>query len=82
MKLKYQITDIFEKFKDWTKTQSKNKIQVIKSDNGIECTSERFNRFCEDVGIKHQLTTPYTPQQNGVVEKKQDYDGDAKVLIS
>jgi hypothetical protein len=26
--------------------------------------------FCKDVGIKRELTTPYNPQQNGVVERK------------
>jgi transposase InsO family protein len=26
--------------------------------------------FCRDVGIKRELTTPYNPQQNGVVERK------------
>lgn len=25
--------------------------------------------FCNDSGIKHNTTTPYTPQQNGVVER-------------
>ena len=41
-------------------------IQTVRSDNGKEYTSETFNRFCEEAGIEHQLTTPYTPQQNGV----------------
>lgn len=45
-------------------------MQVIRSDNGTEYTSEKFNKFCEDAGIEHQHTTPYTPQQNGVVERK------------
>ena len=26
--------------------------------------------FCKDVRIKRELTTPYNPQQNGVVERK------------
>ena len=50
--------------------QSEYKIKVIRSDNGTEYTSEKFNKFWEDAGIDHQLTAPYTPQQNGVVEKK------------
>ncbi|KAH9657443.1 Integrase catalytic domain-containing protein [Citrus sinensis] len=45
-------------------------MQVISSDNGTKYTSEKFNKFCEDAGIEHQLTAPYTPQQNGVVERK------------
>lgn len=45
-------------------------MQMIRSNNGTEYTSEKFNKFCEDVGIEHQLTAPYTPHQNGVVERK------------
>jgi transposase InsO family protein len=29
-----------------------------------------MQEFVEDVGIKHQFSTPYTPQMNGVVERK------------
>ena len=70
MKFKSEVADIFWKFKAWAENQSKCKMQVIRSDNGTEYTSEKFNKFCEDAGIEHQLTTPYTPQQNGVVERK------------
>lgn len=31
---------------------------------------QRVNAFCDDMGIKRQLTAPYTPQQNGVVERR------------
>jgi hypothetical protein len=31
---------------------------------------EEIINFCRDVGIKRELTTPYNPQQNGVVERK------------
>ena len=35
------------------------KIQAI---NGKEYTSKTFNQFCEESGIHHQLTSPYTSQ--------------------
>ena len=37
--------------------------------NGGEYTSHAFNEFCKQ-GIRRQLTVPYTPQQNGVAERK------------
>ena len=56
MKLKFEVADIFRKFKAWVETQSGCKMQVIRSDNGKEYNFEKFNRFCEDPGIEHQLT--------------------------
>ncbi|KAL4020423.1 hypothetical protein IC575_019199 [Cucumis melo] len=49
------------------------KIQMVRSDNGKEYVSAEFDKFCEDSGIKHQLTAPYTPQQNGVSERRNRY---------
>jgi hypothetical protein len=45
-------------------------IKILRSDNGREYTLKEFVSFCRDVGIKRELTTPYNPQQNGVVERK------------
>ena len=45
-------------------------MKVIRSDNGTEYTSKKFNNFFQDTGIEHQLTSPYSPQQNGVMERK------------
>ena len=70
MRFKSEVVDIFWKFKAWVETQSKCKLQVIRSDNGSEYTCEKFNKFYEHVGIEHQLTTPYSPQQNGTSERK------------
>ena len=45
----------------------------MRSDNGKEYNLAEFNQFCENAGIEHQLTTPYTPQQNGVSERRNRY---------
>ena len=51
-------------------TQSGCKIQCLRSDNGKEYTSTKFNQFCEEAGIEHQLTASYTPKQNEVSERR------------
>ena len=42
----------------------------IRSDRGGEFINYSFITYCEEHGIKHELSCPRTPQQNGVVEKK------------
>lgn len=32
--------------------------------------SKQFNDYCEEVGIQRHYTAPYSPQQNGVVERR------------
>ncbi|KAD0618050.1 hypothetical protein E3N88_43977 [Mikania micrantha] len=39
-------------------------------DVGGEFCSNEFNMFCETHGIKRHLTAPFTPEQNGVCERK------------
>ena len=46
------------------------KIKGLRSDNGGEFTSNDFNEFCEIHGIKRQFSAEKTPQQNGVVKRK------------
>jgi transposase InsO family protein len=55
------------------KTGSKRvriKDQKIRSDNGIEFKNSQIEGFLEEEGIKHEFSSPYTPQQNGIVERK------------
>jgi hypothetical protein len=42
----------------------------LRTDRGGEFTSNSFNEYCNNEGIKRQLTTAYTPQQNGMSERK------------
>ncbi|GJR00746.1 zinc finger, CCHC-type containing protein [Tanacetum coccineum] len=39
-------------------------------DRGGEFTSNEFTKYCKENGIARQLTAPYSPQQNGVVERR------------
>jgi transposase InsO family protein len=45
-------------------------IRAIRSDNGLEFRNSRFETFCLNLGLEHQFSSPYTPPQNGVVERK------------
>jgi transposase InsO family protein len=42
----------------------------LRLDNGGEFTSKEFIDLCSEHGIKRQFSTAMTPQQNGVVERK------------
>ncbi|CAL8131459.1 unnamed protein product [Prunus armeniaca] len=53
-----------------TELQSGHKVKCLRSDRGGKFLSSEFIKFCEDHGIQRQLTMAYTPQQNGVVERK------------
>jgi hypothetical protein len=45
-------------------------IKKVRSDNGSEFQNTNVEEFLDEEGIKHEFATPYTPQQNGVVERK------------
>ncbi|CAL9008426.1 unnamed protein product [Prunus brigantina] len=67
---KSKAFNCFKKFKSMTELQSGYKAKCLRSDKGGEFLSSEFVQFCEDHGIQRQLTMAYTPQQNGVVERK------------
>ncbi|KAL8089166.1 hypothetical protein AgCh_038803 [Apium graveolens] len=46
------------------------KVRRIRSDNGTEFNNSVMRSFCEETGIMHEFSATRTPQQNGVVERK------------
>jgi transposase InsO family protein len=46
------------------------KVKKIRSDNRSEFKNLEVEEHLEEEGIKHEFSAPYTPQQNGVVERK------------
>jgi hypothetical protein len=45
-------------------------VRFIRTDNGTEFVNKQLTQFYEGVGISHQKSIPRTPQQNGVVERR------------
>ena len=62
--------DAFIKYKNEVKNQLSKKIKRLRIDKGGEYESNPFNSFCEDHEIIQKTTPPYSPESNGVVERK------------
>ncbi|KAA0042237.1 Retrovirus-related Pol polyprotein from transposon TNT 1-94 [Cucumis melo var. makuwa] len=62
-------SETFEKFKHFKAKVEKQSGMFIKS---LRCDrgGEFLSNFCEEHGIHKELTTPYTPEKNGIVERK------------
>jgi transposase InsO family protein len=82
MRAKSEIFSRFREFKALMENQTCKKIKVLRSNNGGEYTSNDFNNFCREAGIKRELIVPYNPQQNRVAERKNwSIVGASKVMI-
>ncbi|WZZ26370.1 hypothetical protein YC2023_009771 [Brassica napus] len=66
---KDETLEKFKEFKLEVENQLKTTIKVVRSDRGGEYDSP-FNAFCKEHGIIHQTTAPYSPESNGVAERK------------
>ncbi|GKD18702.1 zinc finger, CCHC-type containing protein [Tanacetum coccineum] len=67
---KDQAFGVFKEFKTRVEKEHGTKIKTFRTDRGGEFTSNEFHKYCRENGIIRQLTAPYSPQQNGVVKRK------------
>jgi transposase InsO family protein len=66
-------SDVFDTFKKFTKrvqNEFETTIKKVRSDNGSELKNTRIDDLCDEYGIRHQFSAKYTPQSNGLVERK------------
>jgi transposase InsO family protein len=70
LQAKYQTQETLKRFLRWAQNEFGLRIKKIISDNGMEFKNSQIEGFLEEEGIKHEFSSPYTPQQNGVVERK------------
>ena len=70
VKWKSEVFDAFRRFKKIAEKQSGMTVKVLQTYGGGEYASNEFIDFCEEEGLVHEVTPPYTPQHNGCVERK------------
>ena len=66
---KDQVFDKFREFEARVTNETGLKIKTLRTDGGGEYTSAKFENFLKQKGIQHEVTAPYSPQQNGVAER-------------
>ena len=69
LKSKDEALEKFVFYKAEVENQLNKKIKVIRSDRGGEYVTP-FGDYCGQHGIRHEVTPPYSPQSNGVAERK------------
>ena len=68
----FQRTGIrgIESFIKGVETNLGLKLSSIRSDHGTKFENSMFLDYCREHGVSHNFSTPRTPQQNGVVKRK------------
>jgi transposase InsO family protein len=67
---KSQTQETLKRFLRQAQNEFGQIIKKIRSDNGQSSRIHKLKGFLEEEGIKHEFSSPYTPQQNGVVKRK------------
>ncbi|GJY57067.1 retrovirus-related pol polyprotein from transposon TNT 1-94 [Tanacetum coccineum] len=70
LKSKDETPEVVIKFLKQIQVGLNKTIRYIRTDNGTEFVNKDLTAYYERVGIFHQKTIPRTPQQNGVVERR------------
>ena len=67
---KTKVQEVFKQFSLRASTNFGVMIKHIRSDNGTEFKNIGLDDYLDELGITHELSAPYTPQQNGIMERK------------
>ncbi|GJY73894.1 putative RNA-directed DNA polymerase [Tanacetum coccineum] len=70
IKHKHEVFEMFKTFQNEVENQLRKTIKALRSDRGGEYLSQEFLDHLRSRGIISQLTPPYTPQHNGVSERR------------
>ncbi|GJU16796.1 retrovirus-related pol polyprotein from transposon TNT 1-94 [Tanacetum coccineum] len=70
LRSKDEVLEFVIKFLKMIQIRLNATIRNIRTDNGIEFVNQTLKDYYEEVGISHQTTMARTPQQNGVVKRR------------
>jgi hypothetical protein len=65
---KDEAQEALKQFQAAAELESGQRLKTLRTDRGGQFTSASLGKYFADQGVQRQLTAPYTPQQNGVVE--------------
>jgi transposase InsO family protein len=67
---KFNVFETFKSFVILAQNQFEFDIKKVRGGNGSEFKNARIDEYCDDKGIKHDFSSKYTPEQNGIVERR------------
>ena len=67
---KHQVLSKFRHFVQLVETTTGQRVKALRTDNGGEYISKDFSEFCLSKGISRELIPPYTPERNGIAERR------------
>ncbi|GJW07180.1 retrovirus-related pol polyprotein from transposon TNT 1-94 [Tanacetum coccineum] len=70
LRKKSLIAEMIMSFIRMVENQNDVKVKQIRTNNGTEFRNSKLEGFCDKKGISQNFSSPYTPEQNGVAERK------------
>ncbi|KAI3522492.1 hypothetical protein L1887_00319 [Cichorium endivia] len=70
LKSKDEALQTFKNFRTKVEVETGEKLKIFRTDRGGEFLSNQFTMYCQETGLDRHYTSPYSPQQNGVVERR------------
>jgi transposase InsO family protein len=67
---KGEAADAIRRAQAATKAECGRKLRVLRTNNGNEFTAAESTSYCADEGVQRHYSAPYSPQQNDVVERR------------
>ncbi|GJW05185.1 retrovirus-related pol polyprotein from transposon TNT 1-94 [Tanacetum coccineum] len=70
LRKKSQAAEMIMSFVKMVENQNDVNVKQIRTNNGTKFRNTKLESFCDEKGISQNFSYPYTPEQNGVIERK------------